>query len=132
MGTLLGFALGFYLGTKAGPDGIDELAKAWQTINESEDFLALSSTARSTLESLIQQGGASVGNLLAALTGAGAELDGEFEQRDRDERAGKDRNPRGLWFGAAQAEEGQNLLSAGAALVMQLLERGLSASRGRI
>jgi hypothetical protein len=131
MGTLLGFALGFYLGTKAGPDGIDELAKAWQTISESEDFLALSATARSTLEGLIQQGGASVGKLLAALTGAGAETG--FEQRDRDQwAAGKNGNFEGLWLGATQAAQGQALLSAGAALVMQLLEQGLLASRGRI
>ena len=132
MGALLGFALGFYLGTKGGPDGIDELAKAWQTISESEDFRALSATARSTLEGLVQQGGASVGKLLSALTGAGAERDAGSGQREPHQEAHRDGNLEGLWLGAAQAADGQTLLSAGAALVMQLLEQGLSASRGRI
>jgi hypothetical protein len=127
MGTLLGFALGFYLGAKAGPDGIDELTKAWQTISESEDFQALSASAKATVESLMQQGGASVGKLVATLMGAGVEFGS-----DHHETAGKNGNLQGLWGAVTQSAEGQSLVSAGAALLTQLLEQGLSGARGRI
>ncbi len=114
MGTLLGFALGFYLGAKTGPNGIDDLVKAWQTIQESEDFKALSATAQATVQSLIEQGGASVANLIAGLMGAGGE-----PEPDRAEQA------------ARRNGDLQGFVTTGAALVMQLLERGISAAQGR-
>jgi hypothetical protein len=114
MGTLLGFALGFYLGAKAGPNGIDDLVKAWQTIQESEDFKALSATAQATLQGLVEQAGAGVANLAAGLMGAGSQP----ESARAEEAAGPD--------GALQG-----LVSSGAALVMQMLERGISAAQSR-
>jgi hypothetical protein len=115
MGTLLGFALGFYLGAKAGPNGIDDLVKAWQTIQESEDFKALSATAQATVQSLIEQGGAGVANLIAGLMTAR----GEPESSRAEEAAGRNGDLQGL-------------VSTGAALVMQLLERGISATQDRV
>ena len=125
MGTLLGFALGFYLGTKAGPDGIDELVKGWQAIMESEDFQALSATAKATLEGLIQQGGAGIGNLLAAFMAGG----GESGTDSQEETAHRSRSRDGNRSAASQSSEFNDLIGTGAALVMKLLERGLS-SRG--
>lgn len=127
MGTLLGFALGFYLGTKAGPEGIDELVKAWQTIQESEDFKALSATAQATVQGLIEQGGAGVANFIAGLTGTRGEP--ESERRVEAARNGR---PQGLWAALSQSGQVQELVSTGAALVIQLLERGKSAAGERI
>lgn len=126
MGTLLGFALGFYLGTKAGPNGIDDLVKAWQTIKESEDFQALSATAKATLESLIEQGGAGIGKLAAAVMGR------EEEPEPAEEAASKNGHLQGLWTAVSESAEVQGLVSAGAALLTQFLERGIMAARGRI
>ncbi len=112
MGTLLGFALGFYLGARSGPNGIDELVKAWQTIAESEDFKALSATAQATVQNLVEQGGARVANLIAGLLG------GEREPHPAEEPA-------------ARNGDLQGLVSTGAALVMQLLERGIAAAQDR-
>jgi hypothetical protein len=127
MGTLLGFALGFYLGTKAGPNGVNELAQAWQTIKESEDFQALSATATATLESLMEQGAAGVAKLVAGLMGAQDQPGSEHPE----EITGKDGNLQGLWAAVSQSADVQGLVSTGAAMVMQLLEQGMSASRGR-
>jgi hypothetical protein len=127
MGTLLGFALGFYLGTKAGPDGIEELAKAWQTITESEDFQALSATAKATLQGLMEQGGAGAGKLLAAVMGAAAGLAPEADGVDRV--AARNGNPPAA---GSQSNEVQGLVSTGAALLAQLLEQGLLGARGWI
>lgn len=128
MGTLLGFALGFYLGTKAGPNGIDDLTKAWQTIRESEEFQALSATARSTLESLMEQGAAGVAQFVTGLMGAEEHLDSEHPE----EAAARNGNLQGLWAAASQAFQAQSLASTGAALLMQLFEQGMSAARGRM
>lgn len=115
MGTLVGFALGFYLGARTGPNGIDKMIEAWQTIRESEDFKALSATAQATLQNLIEQGGARVANLVAGMMGEG----GEPQSRRAEEPA-------------ARNGDLQGLVSAGAALVMQLLERGIAAAQDRV
>ncbi|HEV3113651.1 MAG TPA: hypothetical protein VGY99_24460 [Candidatus Binataceae bacterium] len=128
MGTLLGFALGFYLGTKAGPNGIDDLTKAWQTISESEEFQALSATARATLESLMEQGAAGVAQFVTGLMGAEEEPGSEHPEKP----AARNGNLQGLWAAVSQTFQAESAASTGAALVMQLFEQGMSAARGRI
>jgi hypothetical protein len=128
MGTLLGFAVGFYLGTKAGPNGLNELAEAWQTIRESEEFQGLSATARSTLESLMQQGATGVGQFVTGLMGAEEESGSERPE----EAAARNGNLQGLWSAVSQAFQGPSLASTGADLLLQLFEQGMSAARGRI
>ena len=127
MRTLLGFAVGFYLGTKAGPNGLDELAKAWEAIRESEEFQGLSATARSTLESLMEQGATGVAQFVSGLMGEEERGSGRPE-----EAAAKNGNLQGLWAAASQAFLARNLASTGADLLLQLFEQGMSAARGRI
>jgi hypothetical protein len=126
MGTLLGFALGFYLGARTGPERLDELVKAWQTIRESEDFKALSATAQATVQSFIEQAGASAANVLATLIGARRESEDE-----RARRAAGRNGAQGLWTAVAQSADVQGVVSTAAALVIQLLERGISAAQQR-
>ncbi|HEY2108206.1 MAG TPA: hypothetical protein VGH29_20575 [Candidatus Binataceae bacterium] len=128
MGTLLGFALGFYLGTKAGPNGIDDLAKAWQAIRESEEFQGLSATAKATLESLMENGAAGVAQFVAGLMGAG---EGPASGRP-DETSSGNGNMHGLWSAVSQAFQAQSLASTGADLLLKLFEQGMTAARGRI
>ena len=128
MGTLLGFALGFYLGTKAGPNGIDDITKAWQTIRDSEEFQGLSATAKSTLESLMEQGATGIAQFVTGLMGAQEESASERPE----ETAARNGNLQGLWSAVSQAFQAQSLASTGADLLMKLFEQGISAARGRI
>ena len=38
METLIGFAVGFYLGTREGPDGVRKLKESWTSIRESSEL----------------------------------------------------------------------------------------------
>jgi hypothetical protein len=125
MGTLLGFALGYYLGTKTGPNGIDELLKGWQTIKESEDYQALAATVTATLESALQQGAEAVGKLLGGLSSMG----GEFGAEQIKQATEGNGNLHGLWEKLSQTAEVQELVSTGAAMMMQWLERGAADAR---
>jgi hypothetical protein len=120
MGTLLGLALGFYLGARVGPNGVDELLKAWTTITESEDFKSLSATAMATLENLTQQGGEVAAKILAGLIGD------MTTRRDKTQAAAHDNIADGLWTAISHLPEVQGLVSSGAALVIQLLQQGLA------
>ena len=72
MGTLLGFAIGYYLGTQElDRTGSTTCCKAWQTIKESEDYQALAATVTATLESAMHRGGEAAGKLVASLSSVG-------------------------------------------------------------
>ncbi len=128
MGTLLGFALGYYLGTKAGPNGIDDLLKAWRTIQESEDYQALAATVSATIASVMEQGQGAVANLISGLTSAG----GGFGASQIIGLASANGNLNGVWETITKSAEVQGLMSTGAAMVMQWMERGATAARDRM
>jgi hypothetical protein len=127
MGTLLGFAIGYYLGSKSGPNGIDDLLKAWQTIKESEDYQALAAILTASLESAMHRGGEAAGNLIAGISSLGDESGAEQIK----ETAGANGNLQGLWEKISQSPEVWGLVSTGAAMVMQWLEQGASDARER-
>jgi hypothetical protein len=127
MRTLLGFALGFYLGAKIGPKGLDELAESWQTIKESEEFQALSASAKATVETLIEQGVNGVTQFIAGLTGGHEHSEPEYAE----EAGEKNGDLKALWPLIAQAFQSQNLTSIGIGMLIQMLERGLSGSASR-
>jgi len=127
MRTLLGFAIGYYLGSKTGPNGIDELLKAWQTIKESEDYQALAATLSATLESAMHRGGEAAAKLIAGVSSLGDESGAEQIK----ETVGANGNLEGLWEKISQSAEVGGLLSTGAAMVMQWLEQGASETRER-
>jgi hypothetical protein len=128
MGTLLGFALGYYLGTQAGPNGVDDLLKSWREIQESEDYQALVATLTATLESVMQQGQGAVANFISGLTSMG----GGSGASKLIELAATNGNLKGVWETVAKSAEVQGLVSTGAAMVMQWLEQGATAARDRM
>ena len=67
MGALLGFMLGYVLGAKAGPEGYDELRKAWETIVNSEEFKGLLGVGTTFVQGMLQQSQQSVGDTLSRL-----------------------------------------------------------------
>jgi len=127
MGTLLGFAIGYYLGSKTGPNGIDDLREAWQTIKESEDYQALAATLSATLESALHRGGEAAGKLIAGISSLGGESGAEQVKETADANGKLE----GLWEKISQSVEVQGLVSSGAAMVMQWLEQGASDARER-
>ena len=49
MGILVGFAVGYVLGARAGREKLDELQEAWRTISGSPEFQALTAQALTLL-----------------------------------------------------------------------------------
>ncbi len=127
MGTLLGFAIGYYLGSRTGPNAIDDMLKAWQTIKESEDYQALAATLSATLESVMHRGGEAAGKWIAGVSSLGDEFGAEPIKKT----TGANGNLEGLWEKISQSAEIQGLVSTGAAMVMQWLEQGASEVRER-
>src|SRR5271156_3524569 len=119
MGTLLGFAIGYYLGSKTGPNGIDDLLKAWQTIKESEDYQALAATLSATLESAMHRGGEAAGKWIAGISSLGDELGAEQIK----ETVSANGDLHGLWEKISQSAEVAGLVSTGTAMVMRWLEQ---------
>jgi hypothetical protein len=52
---IVGFAVGYFVGAKAGQDGLDQLVKAWRDIQTSDEFAALIETGRSLLAQAARQ-----------------------------------------------------------------------------
>ncbi len=73
MGTLIGFALGYALGLKAGPMQ-EELRKAWQDITASAEFKELTAGAAQLLQNVLQQGEALSAASLPLMNGGDSEL----------------------------------------------------------
>jgi hypothetical protein len=55
MFALAGFAVGYVVGARAGREGLEQLMTAWRQIQKSEEFAALTETARSFLGMAIHQ-----------------------------------------------------------------------------
>jgi hypothetical protein len=125
MGTLLGFALGYFLGTKAGPGGIDDLLKAWRPIQESEDYQALYATVSASLASVREQGREAVVNLISGLVSRR----GAFGVSQLIGLAGANVNLNDVWESIAKSADVQGLMSTGAAMLMQWMEQGAAAAR---
>jgi hypothetical protein len=62
---LVGFAVGYLVGAKAGQDGLNQLMKAWQTIQSSEEFAAMIETGRGLVTQAARQAFETGGGMLA-------------------------------------------------------------------
>jgi hypothetical protein len=124
MGTLIGFIVGYYLGAKAGPEKIEELTQAWQTIQESEELQALVEIAKATVENAMQQGLGAATNLLHSFTQADSGLSAIKEL------AGINDNLLGIWGRLAELDELRGLIAAGGtALIAKFLAQKSGAAR---
>jgi hypothetical protein len=52
---IVGFAVGYFVGAKAGQDGLDQLMKAWRDIQTSDEFAAMIETGRDLLTQAVRQ-----------------------------------------------------------------------------
>jgi hypothetical protein len=71
--------MGYYLGTKAGPERYEELRRAWQTIVNSEEFQDLLATGTAVWGSAIEQGGSMLFPRLRAMTAGNGEVAGAWK-----------------------------------------------------
>lgn len=55
MGALVGFAVGYMLGTQAGPDGVAKIVAAWTEISSSEEFKGMRGAALAGAGGLLGQ-----------------------------------------------------------------------------
>jgi len=123
MGALLGFVLGYVLGAKAGPEGYDELLKAWETIVNSEEFKGLLGVGTTFVQVMLQQSQQSVGDTLGRLTSD----KGEFG--DAWKKLSSNGQLLDAWKIISQSPEVQSLLATGVSLVGGAIARGQAAMR---
>jgi hypothetical protein len=72
MGTMIGFVLGYVLGTRAGDEGWAELQDSWRTISSSAEVKDLLAGGLATARDLVRQGAAA---LSVRLSTVGSESD---------------------------------------------------------
>ncbi|MCK4177980.1 hypothetical protein ACFFRE_06835 [Aciditerrimonas ferrireducens] len=56
MGALIGFVVGYVMGTRAGREGFEELRRAWDTIVRSQEVRDMVSGGMAMGKDLLQQG----------------------------------------------------------------------------
>ena len=61
MGVMIGVAIGYVLGTRAGAEGYEELVKAVRTITSSGELRELAAGAASLLGDVVRQGTSAIG-----------------------------------------------------------------------
>jgi len=81
MGTLIGFVFGYVVGAKAGPEGLEELRRAWQTIVQSEEVKGLAATVTTFVQGALAQGGGAVAEQLGRLSAGNGDVVGETLRR---------------------------------------------------
>jgi len=81
MGALIGFVFGYVVGAKAGPEGLEELRRAWQTIVQSEELKGLAATVTTFVQGALAQSGEAVAEQLGRLTAGNGDVVGETLRR---------------------------------------------------
>lgn len=123
MGALLGFMLGYVLGAKAGPEGYDELRKAWETIVNSEEFKGLLGVGTTFVQGMLQQSQQSVGDTLNRLTSDKGELGDAWKKFSGNGQL------MDAWKVLSQSPEIQSLAATAVSLVGGVIARGQAAMR---
>lgn len=62
---IVGFAVGYFVGAKAGEDGLNQLMKAWQQIQNSDEFAAMVETGKGLVGQMARQAFETGGGVLA-------------------------------------------------------------------
>ncbi len=120
MGTLAGFVVGFLLGTKAGPDGLEELRKAWEVVSKSEEFQSISGMALGYLQNAFAQNGTELVNQLQSLLAGGEALSQAVGNNGDDDLIK-------TWQKISASQEFQMLLASGTAMLGGVLAQGTAA-----
>jgi hypothetical protein len=56
MGAIVGFALGYYVGTREGKEGFQRLLDSWAYVSKSDEFRSFVSSAATFVTSALKQG----------------------------------------------------------------------------
>lgn len=62
---IVGFAVGYVVGCRAGQDGLNQLMKAWETIQSSDEFAAMIETGKGLITQAARQAFETGGGVLA-------------------------------------------------------------------
>jgi hypothetical protein len=124
MGALIGFVFGYLVGAKAGPEGLEELRKAWEVVSKSEEFQALGATAKGFLLNLLTQGGTGLSSQLQLLTTGNGDL---LKMIGAADGGGLE----DAWARISESQEFKALLASGTAMLGNVLAQGAAVMSGR-
>ena len=118
MGALIGFILGYSLGVKAGPEGYEQLRKAWQEVSNSEEFKGLLSTGTAFLENMLTQSRTTIAGQLEELSAKDGGLQQAFQ------KISSNGDLLDAWNRISSSDQFKSLVSNGIAIVGGVLEQG--------
>jgi hypothetical protein len=121
MGAIAGFIAGYFAGINAGPQGFEELRKAWQAISSSEEFQGLVETATAFLQNMVAEGSGSVVEQISSLTNGRSEI---LEMISAGSKGGIGEALNKI----SETPEYQALFASGAALLGNVLSRASAVS----
>ena len=124
MGALIGFVFGYVVGAKAGPEGLEELRKAWEVVSKSEEFQGLVATAKGLLLNLVTRGGAGLSSQLQSLTSGNGDL---LKMIGAADGGGLE----DAWARISQSQEFKALLASGTAMLGNVMAQGTAVVSGR-
>ncbi len=121
MGALIGFMFGYVVGTKAGPEGLEELRKAWNVVSRSDEFQGLLAAATAYVQNLLAHGGATLAGQMQSMGSGNGELAKMIAAVDG---AGVG----AAWTRISETQEFQALLASGPAMIGNLLAQSSGAA----
>lgn len=124
MDALIRFALGCLAGERAGPDGLDELRRAWQAFSSSEEFRALDRTITALVEGLLRRAESGLVEPLEALASEHVDWREVLGAPDAEELGA-------AWLRVSRTAEFRGLVASGAAIVGDVLARSAASGAGR-
>lgn len=116
MGALIGFIIGYALGTKAGPERVEELKRAFADISKSPEFRGLLDTGRTLVQSAVKEGGQALAEQLRALAQGRGELGEAWQRLSANDQLAQ------AWAQISSSEE-LRLVSSGSALLGSVLQQ---------
>jgi hypothetical protein len=124
MGALIGFIFGYVVGTKAGPEGLEELRKAWDVVSKSDEFQALLAAAAGFAQNLVAQGGASLAGQMQSMASGNGDL---LKMIGAAEGAGLG----AAWSRISESQEFRALVASGTAMIGNWLAESTPVATGR-
>lgn len=119
MGPLAGFIVGYLLGAKAGPESVEQLRKAWESISASEEFQGMSAMALGYLQNILSQGGGELASQIQSLVAGNGDVLKALGDSDESLMA--------VWSKLSTSQEFQMLLASGTAMLGGMLAQGTAA-----
>jgi hypothetical protein len=119
MGPLAGFIAGYLLGTKAGPESVEQIRKAWEVISTSEEFQGIRAMALGYLQNLLSQGGGELTSQIQSLVSGNGDILKALGDSDESLMA--------VWSKLSTSQEFQMLIASGTAMLGGVLAQSTAA-----